>query len=321
MVLSNKLTFFALGLVMANGLTTDSQLHAQLHTQFTASAQSQALGRTFASSTSNALDATSNPASLAEFNTLATAVAFANTSFDSEKMSAGVVLPVDANNAFGLSYHRLQADLHAFDGEGQFAQNIGYRLQSLVASYGRRLTADLSLGLNGRVLFLSHIRDDEPEYLGFGFSAQYSLPFHTGLLESVRIGLLAENLVQPEFTPADNRAILPREFRLLIEKPVQIGSSRLDLINNLVLMDKREMDQMGANQRFFAYWGLQYSYDSLFSLRGGFIQNGLVWGAGLRWHNVTLDYAYGDYDNSNFPKNFGFQHNVSVSFALTPTTL
>ncbi len=282
--------------------------------QYISGAQSQALGRTVSSKLLNVLDASFNPASLSTFKSIASTISFASTELGGQHLSFGIAIPTKQYGAFAFSYYAFRLDIIALGSDSQLSTQ-SFNVNTAIISYGQYVLKNMAVGIGGKVVYSSFGDDNiKPKDVGLSASIQYQLPFQEPILRDFHIGFLVNNLIQPHATDLSRRRGLSREFRVLIEKSHQFGNSEINLINNIVRLDRRELNELRVDQQYYAYWGLQYSHRSLLFLRVGYLKN-FAWGGGLKTNRFILDYAFGDY-GGRFPQNFYFRHFISLSFIL-----
>lgn len=182
------------------------------------------------------------------------------------------------------------------EAEGKF--NANYFAGSL--STGLRLTRGISAGVTVKYLY-EGLLSDESNGLGFDLGLFYESPF-----EGLSFGAAFRNL--GSMNGLRNEATkLPADFRA--------GALYTNLLNDLnssFTLGVEVQKYLVASDTHINLGG-EFLYDDMIALRAGyqtgFESKGLTAGMGLKWYNLSFDYAF-----TPFLLNLGTSHTISLKF-------
>ncbi|MGE5399382.1 MAG: PorV/PorQ family protein [Ignavibacteriales bacterium] len=182
------------------------------------------------------------------------------------------------------------------EAEGKFSAN--YFSGSL--STGFNVVDFLSVGFTAKFLY-EGLLSDESNGLGFDIGALYRSP-----IEGVNIGAAIRNLGSMNELRNDPTK-LPTDLR--------IGASYeniLNSINSKVTFGAEVQKYLVADDLHINLGG-EFFYDDMIALRAGyqtgFESKGITAGMGLKWYNLSFDYAF-----TPFLLDLGTSHTISIKF-------
>ncbi|MCU7500445.1 MAG: PorV/PorQ family protein [Ignavibacteria bacterium] len=182
------------------------------------------------------------------------------------------------------------------EAEGKF--NANYFAGSLSTGFG--ITSHISVGATVKYLY-EGLLSDESNGLGFDLGMFYESP-----VEGLNFGAAFRNLGSMNGLRTEATK-LPSDFRF--------GALYSDLLNELnsSFTLGAEVQKYLVAKDTHVNFGGELLYDDMIALRAGyqtgFESKGFTAGLGLKWYNLSFDYAY-----TPFLLNLGSSHTISLKF-------
>ncbi|UCE66090.1 MAG: PorV/PorQ family protein [Candidatus Zixiibacteriota bacterium] len=300
-VLTAIFSTFMLLFVTADGLAQGAGSAAMDFLNIGVSAKSSATGGAFSAIADGPVSSFYNPAGLASIENYQIAGMHTEWYQDLRYEYLGCGMPIGSFGGFGLSFSYLTyGSIKSYSETGAPLGNIEAYDMALNVSYGHRITDKflVGLGIKGVTEKL-----DDVSVKGFAgdFGLQYRAYKYTAGLSVMNFG--------PNLKYETASSPLPTTFNA--------GVSYEPFGPELSLMIGGSMPLHGD---FSFKTGLEYSYDNVFMIRGGYdtrrnydSKSGISFGAGINISNHNLDYAY------NVNDIMGGTHQVSFVFKFGKT--
>lgn len=163
-----------------------------------------------------------------------------------------------------------------------------YGAKAFVASYGRNISNNFDLGFSLKYL-TEELATNNATALGVDLGAMYHFSKNT------RIGLNVKNLIQPvmDWSTGNDDDSVPMSFVLGGYTRVADVALALDLEHR--------------NNRDLKYMlGAEYYYIDTFAFRAGISNEKMTLGAGLKYSDISFDYAYIDSTDEYLETNHSF---------------
>ncbi len=209
------------------------------------------------------------------------------------------VYPYSSIGAFGFAGMRLGTDdighRDAFTDLGRFSATH----MQLLLSYSRRFGDDISAGLN---LKLAHQSIYDYSDYGFGFD----LAGRYMITERLRAGILLQNLIGARMKLIDDRERTPFTFRSGVAYLYELPDLPL---SGAVTFDIEKPEKRDIKVRT----GFELAHTSGLAIRAGFDRDNASLGLGIRYQQLSFDYAY------KFIDHLMDSHRISLSFDFGPT--
>ena len=295
---------FALGLVLlfiwvsVGNAETSAMRSLLIHTSPKVSAMGDAC-----SAVPDAICAEVNPAAVGFAE--GTLIGFSHTSwFEGVDLGAFDLYGASPNHGFGVSLVALgSGEMEKYDIDDHYQGTFRVFDFYVNALYSYRIMPTLTLGAAGRVVY-EKIDWESANGFAFDLGGLYETP-RTFLGGFWGLGLAARNL-GPSITFTEGSSDLPYTFQGGISyRPAWLPEK----VGAIVSLDYRKTRYEDASPLA----GLEIEIADMVALRAGGRFNHAVgditFGAGLKWNNIMIDYAYVDYSET-----FGATHRMAVSF-------
>jgi len=207
--------------------------------------------------------------------------------------------PYSSIGGFGIAGMRMGTDdigrRDAFTDLGRFSSTQ----MQLLLSYGRRLGHGFSGGVN---LKLAHHSIDDYSDYGFGFD----LAGRYLITERLRAGLVLQDIVGARMKLIDDRERTP--FTL------KTGLAYLYELPDLPLSGALTLDiEKPEKRNVKVHTGVEIAHASGLAIRGGFDRDDATLGLGIKYGQLTFDYAYKFIDHLMDSHRFS----LSLDFGIT----
>ena len=285
------------------------------------SSRASAMGGALTALANNSEAVFINPAGLTNVQFIDASVSYVDWLLDIKHYSFSAAYTIDGIGTVGL--HGLFTDVGeievtrvsnlGFIGEdynpGLTGEVIRPRAGAVGISFAKYLTDRFAFGITAKYVYEDLVYEKAGELVFDG-----GLTFKTGFRSIV----LAASVLHfgPKIEFIDKSYPLPQTFSIGIsghlfspDDPLLGKIDNHDLLISYDLVQPRDFDQQHLV-------GMEYNYDNLIFLRGGYKfngdQEGLSTGVGLLFKNYRLDYAFNDYGeflNSVHRFTIGFQFN------------
>ncbi len=260
------------------------------------SARSAATGEAFSAVSDGPVSSYYNPAGLSRTENFQIAGMHSEWFQDLRYEYLGLALPVGRRGGVGVSFSYLTfGSIRGFSETDQPLGDISAYDMAAALSYGHGLTDDLSLGLG-----IKTVGEKLDNVEAFGFAADVGIQFR---MNRFLTGVSVTNM-GPSMKYEISSSPLPTT--------VNAGISYCPFSSDLAFMIGSEIPFKGKPS-FGA--GLEYSYNNLMVLRGGYSTesdfgggSGLSFGGGINLSSHSLDYAY------RFNGVMGATHQISFIF-------
>ena len=211
------------------------------------------------------------------------------------------VYPYTSIGGFGIAGMRFGADdigrRDAYTDLGQFSNT---RLQILL-SYGRQFGDRYSSGVN---LKLAH--QSIADYSAYGYGMD--LAGRAKITEKLSAGVVFQDLIGARLRLVSVRERTPFTFRTGLAYLVNLRQLHLPA-DGAVTFDVEKPEKRHIKIRT----GLEVAHESGLAVRAGFDRDNFTVGLGVRYHELTFDYAY------KFIDRLMDSHRFSLSFDFGPT--
>jgi hypothetical protein len=260
------------------------------------SARSAATGEAFSAVSDGPVSTYYNPAGLSRTENFQIAGMHSEWFQDLRYEYLGLALPVGRRGGVGVSFSYLTfGSIRGFSETDEPLGDVSAYDMAAALSYGHRLTDGLSLGLGVKT-----VGEKLDNVEAFGFAADIGIQFR---MNRFLTGLSVTNM-GPSMKYETSSSPLPTTVNAGISY-YPLGSSLAFLIGTQIPFEGEA--SFGA--------GLEYSYNNLMVLRGGYSTesdlgggSGLSFGGGINLSSHSLDYAY------KFNGIMGATHQISFIF-------
>lgn len=184
--------------------------------------------------------------------------------------------------AFGFNVTNVSdIEIRTKPGDPESTFDANYFFASLTTAFN--LSNEISAGITGKYLY-EGLLSDEATGFGADIGVYYLTPIENLTASAVIKNLGSMNELRNEKTK------LPSEFRIGGAYNFDLSKNKFDVITVLELQKYLETDDIHLNI------GGEIFYDKLFALRvgyqTGYDSRGFTSGLGLRWGNLSFDYAF-----------------------------
>jgi hypothetical protein len=300
-VLTAILGIIALFFTTAEGLAQGTGSAAMDFLNIGVSAKSSATGGAFSAIADGPVSSFYNPAGLASLENYQVAGMHTEWYQDLRYEYLGCGIPAGNFGGFGLSFSYLTyGSIQSYSETGTPLGNIEAYDMALNLSYGHRVTNKLLMGLG-----IKGVSEKLDDISVKGFAGDFGLQYRTYRYTA---GLSVMNF-GPDLKYETASSPLPTTFNA--------GVSYKPFGTEFSLMMGTSLPLHGE---FSFKAGLEYSYNNVFMLRGGYdtgrnydSKSGISFGAGINVSNHNLDYAY------NINDIMGGTHQISFVFKFGKT--
>jgi tetratricopeptide (TPR) repeat protein len=209
------------------------------------------------------------------------------------------VYPFSGAGSFGIAGMRLGTDdIGRRDAVSDLGRFSSARMQFLL-SYAQRFGNRYSAGVN--IKLVHHSIADYGAY-GYGFD----LAGRATITEHLRAGILLQDLIGARVKLATVTERTPFTFRAGLAYLIQPDDSPF---SGTLVFDIDKPEHRNVKVRT----GFEVSHSSGLSLRTGYDRDNVTMGLGIRYHQLTFDYAY------KFMDHLSDSHRFSLSFDFGAT--
>jgi tetratricopeptide (TPR) repeat protein len=188
-------------------------------------------------------------------------------------------------------------NIEGYDLANNFTSMFGSEQYKFTLSYGRNITESLSAGVNTSVYYSEMSRFN---YAGFGVDAGILYEPFTFL----SAGFMARNVITPAFSMQSVTETLGRTYTIGL-----LARHRIAEFEFKAALDASIGEKEGFKERV----GIETTWSDIASVRAGYGDGELTFGAGLTLYETKFDYAY----VSNL--DFGGMNRFTVSYSFGMT--
>lgn len=155
-------------------------------------------------------------------------------------------------------------------------KNFNYKDQAIYLGTGLKISDQINIGLS-----VKGIQTDAAKYRATGLGAD--LGFLATLNKDISLGLVVENIVQPEMrwnTPSNNIDTIPRIIKMGLT---------LQILKKTSLVYESKTKQ---NRKTTHHLGLEYKLLPILALRAGYDNGKITLGTGLKLYLLELNFAW-----------------------------
>lgn len=254
-----------------------------------------------------------NPGALGFVEKKSASFFYSNLIAGSSYSFVGFVYPTISIGSFGFGWIRIGTDgINEYDENAVKGNSFGINQQLFLFSYAKSINDHLALGSSLRIeRFSSFGVSDAGFGLDFGFF--YKPDFENDILRDVQVGLNLQNLVTPSLRIVEESVKSERNIRFGFAKPITWGEQNNKL---LISFDINKNSRNSATLHF----GSEFRFQDKASIRFGFNDGTVAFGAGATYRNIHIDYSYGKlFDAQDFNANHRFT--VTFEFGKSKTEL
>ena len=283
-------------------------------TTFGASARAFGMGGAYTAEANDATAVYWNPAGLAGVTWKEASLLYTRAIAGSNYGFLGVAYPTGLNRTVGVSLVSLSMpDIELQNAFGENQGTTSDTQQAYYLSYGHRLREGVDAGVTAKI-----VRQDLNSLSAVGFGADLGLIFRPKFKVGVytarpQIGLAVQNLVPPSLKLGDVADKYPGNVKMGLGH--RFFDDRLLILGDVDFMNVLYVDsatyQGAATKPVRWRTGVEVQVHKMIVVRAGLNYKEVTAGAGLRTHNVMLDYGIGIHDASTFHR-FG----TSIRFGM-----
>jgi tetratricopeptide (TPR) repeat protein len=214
---------------------------------------------------------------------------------------ASYVYPHEGLSGFGVAAMRVGTDDIGRRDEVSDLGKFNASDMQLLLSYGRRIGDRYSAGAN---LKLVHQSIDDYSAYGYGLD----LSGRASLTEKLRAGLLLQDIIGARLKLVNIRERTPFTIRAGLAYETAIRNTSF---SGIYAFDLEKPENRDLQVRT----GLELAHSSGLALRGGYDRDNFTLGMGLRYQQLTFDYAF------KFMDNLTDSHRFSFTFSFGPTSI
>jgi len=286
---------------------TEGEYGTTMNLSYGAGARAMGLGRAFVAVANDPTAVFWNPAGL-ELVPRATLTLFHNQIFEGTIYDfLGFVYPTLNYGTVGLGLARIgTGDIPVTDINNVRLGKMNYEEDELYISYAKILPFNFYGGMTFKIRrqLFSFIEQDATG-LGVDLGLMYRPQWESPLLRQLAFGLSYRNLISPELKLGSVTDNEPYHLTFGLVKGIPIGESNRV---NVVFDYHKSKFESGAIRM-----GTEYVYHDLGTIRLGFDNNRLAFGAGIQYSFLQIDYSFGSMNSDGaFPPT----HRFSVTFNI-----
>lgn len=301
--------WFALFLMVPLALFAQSEgeYGTTMNLSYGTGARAMGLGRAFVAVANDPTAVFWNPAGL-ELVPRVTLTLFHNQIFEGTIYDfLGFVYPTLNYGTVGLGLARIgTGDIPVTDINNVRLGEMNYEEDELYISYAKILPFNFYGGMTFKIRrqLFSYIEKDATG-LGVDLGLMYRPQWESPVLRMLAFGLSYRNLVSPELKLGSITDSEPYHLTFGLVKGIPIGESNRV---NVVMDYHKSKFESGAIRM-----GTEYVYHNLGTIRVGFDNNRLTFGAGIHYSFMQIDYSFGSMNTDGaFPPT----HRFSVTFHI-----
>ncbi|MCP4566248.1 MAG: PorV/PorQ family protein [FCB group bacterium] len=264
-----------------------------------AGARAMGMGNAFVALSDDASAIYYNPSALPHFQSqqisLLHSILFEETIYD----YVSYAYPLNARHGFGIAGMRIGIDDIGRRDQVTDLGRFNASQMQLLLSYGRVIDSRLSTGMS---LKLAHQSIDNYSAYGFGLD----IAARAKITRNLRAGILLQDLIGARLKLAENRERTPFTFKTGLAYLIKPSSSPLSGAIALDL-DKPE------NRSLKVHAGFEAAHSAGLILRGGYDRDNVTLGLGLRYQELTFDYALKFLDRLSDSHRFSLTFNFGLT--------
>ena len=223
----------------------------------------------------------------------------------------GFVYPTLQFGTVGLGYARVGSgsDIPVVNEFNIQQGTASYDVSELYISYAKQLPYSVTGGLTFK-FHRQQFSFNNAVSSGIGLDAGIMVhpPWEAALFQDLTIGVRIQNLVKPQLKLGSVSEELPQEVRLGVAKSFPVG-----LAGRFTFSLDYSKPELGPTR---IHAGSEYQVRNLGTIRLGYDQSNLAFGAGIKYRFMEIDYAYG---NLSYQGDFSPSHRFSIKFNLSKT--
>ncbi len=219
----------------------------------------------------------------------------------------GIVYPTLTYGTVGLGYTRLgTGDIPVVTTTNERLGQMSYDESELYFSYSKKLPYNLIGGITTKIRRQQFTEiNNNATGLGLDIGMMYRPQWENNLLQNLSFGLSYRNLVSPDLKLGNVIENEPYLMTLGLSKGLQIGESGQIRVAIDYHMSKNESAALLA--------GTEYTFREMGTVRLGFDNSHLAFGAGLNYSFMHIDYSFGSINaDGAFPPT----HRFSITFDI-----
>lgn len=266
-------------------------------------ARALGMGRAFVAVAEDADTIFTNPAGLGEIDGFEFTSMSGAPLEDLKYTTLGGVYPLGDKSAFGLGYACAGVSaIEIRDSQGTLTGRTNFENNLYFASYGRKISEKLSLGLN--LKYFSQNAHDQTDANGTGWNLDI------GLLQKglgwFSLGLVGQNILSSGKINYKNATATPLPLTIKLGTRMSLAGERFEsaILAPYELFAVADADlSLSAGEPTTTHLGLEFSPNNYLTLRCGMdqdpllpgIQTNFTGGISLRWAGIGFNYAYHPY--------------------------
>jgi len=235
-----------------------------------------------------------------------------STLFESTQYQyAGMIIPTLNSGTFGFGVARIGTEgiprTEWHQGTIDLQGEMSYWWGRFSLAYGLEIYKGLSVGAGVEVDRMV-LGDWSTNGFGLHGGLHYRFKGTSPLFRGLHLGLTVENIVSPQLSLGNDVSRVPYTLRLGAAKVVSLSETNRWLF--LADVEKPELGDM----RYHV--GTELMLSGLLAIRAGMNNGQLTFGGGLRYHNISIDYATGQLNDLGV---LPWTHRFSLSFHMGAT--
>ncbi|RMD92727.1 MAG: tetratricopeptide repeat protein [Calditrichaeota bacterium] len=276
-------------------------------------ARALGLGGAYIAAPSDASAVYWNPGGLDYLTRKSVSLFYSTLPLDGQYNFVGYVHPTVSLGTFGVGVLRVGTDhVKVADIGGEITGSLAFAQTEFLIAYGRKLPYNVSLGASIKIEQQDFQFSGAPASgrgIGADIGLVYGPEWMPDFLQNLQFGVIVQNVIPPILKVAEAQQREPRNYKFGFAMPFRL-SSRADALTFYADFEK------GENKAMKMHFGAEYAYQGGAMLRIGYNENQVVFGAGIAFKTLQIDYSYGSYSFSpEFPQN----HRVSITLAFGKT--
>lgn len=293
---------------VGNGLATgDGEHGTTMNLSYGAGARAMSLGRAYVAAAIEPTAVFWNPAGL-ELVPRTSFTLFHNQVFEGTIYDfGGFVYPTLTYGTVGLGFARLgTGDIPVTSRDNVRLGQMNYEEDELYLSYAKKLPFNLYGGFTFKIRrqLFSFINQDATG-LGMDLGLMYRPHWESNLLRNLAFGFSYRNLISPGLKLGSETDNEPYHLTFGLIKSLMVGQGA----KFNILLDYHKSRFESAT----IHGGSEYVFHDFGSLRVGFDNSQLAFGAGIKYSFLQIDYSFGSsMGNGEFPPT----HRFSLTFNL-----
>lgn len=261
-----------------------------------------------------------NPAGLDLVEKQSASFYYLGLQFDTAHSFVGIAYPTLSIGTFGFGWwHLSTSGVQERDSYAQSGNVDDFSANELFFSYGKDLRDNLSIGTSVKLykLGFGNVRDQgeriDDTGLGLDLGMIYSPVFDMSLLRDISLGVNIQNLIAPSIRLRNRQDEGVINLKAGISKLIGFGEAG----NHMrLLFDINTSTADGAPTTF--HLGSEYSFQGAATLRLGYNNGAMAFGAGAQYNNFRFDYNYGAFFEAD-PFDPGHRLTITIDMGKSKT--